>query len=102
MPRVNLAFHPEAAAEYAEAYQWYVERGDDIAAAFAEEISRALRLVRQTPERWPRYSARHRRILVRRFPYSVVYLTTPERIWIVAVAHARRRPGYWRARRVPG
>ena len=76
MPSVSLAFHPESAAEYAEAYQWYVERSSDIAAAFAEEISRALRLVRQTPERWPRYSARHRRILVRRFPYSVVYLTT--------------------------
>ena len=101
MPRVSLVFHPDAAAEYTEAYRRYAERSADIAATFTEEISRALRLVRQTPERWPRYSARHRRILVRRFPYSVVYLITPERIWIVAVAHARRRPGYWRARR-PG
>ena len=102
MPRISLGFHPEAGAEYAEAFRWYRERGAGLATAFAEEISRALRLIRETPDRWPRYSTRHRRILVRRFPYWLIYLATDSRIWIVAVAHTSRRPGYWRARRVPG
>jgi len=33
-----------------------------------------------------------------RFPYAVVYRDQPERIEIVAVAHAARRPGYWQNR----
>jgi hypothetical protein len=32
---------------------------------------------------------------VRRFPFRVVYLQQPERVWIVAVAHLNRKPGYW-------
>jgi hypothetical protein len=36
--------------------------------------------------------------LARGFPYVVVYLDEPERVWIVAVMHAKRRPGYWRER----
>jgi toxin ParE1/3/4 len=102
VPRVSLAFHPAAAAEYTRAFRWYDERGATLGTSFVEEISRALRLIRETPDRWPRYGTRHRRILVRRFPYSVVYLSTATRIWIVAVEHARRRPGYWRSRHVPG
>src|SRR6266536_2627179 len=39
-----------------------------------------------------------RRALARGFPYSVVYLDEPERVWIVAVMHAKRRLGYWRER----
>ena len=102
MPRISVAFHPAAAAEYAEAFRWYDERAAGLATAFAGEVSRALRLIRETPERWPRYGARHRRILVRRFPYSMIYLPTATRIWIVAVAHTSRRPRYWRTRRVQG
>jgi plasmid stabilization system protein ParE len=80
--------------------QWYDEREPELGVAFTEEIARALRLIRQAPDRWPRYGTRHRRILVRRFPYWVVYLPTDTRIWIVAVAHTSRRPRYWCARQV--
>jgi hypothetical protein len=34
----------------------------------------------------------------RRFPFRVVYELQPDRIWIVAVAHLSRRPGYWTRR----
>jgi plasmid stabilization system protein ParE len=39
-----------------------------------------------------------RRILLHRFPFFIVYRFRQARIEIVAVAHARRRPGYWRER----
>ncbi len=41
---------------------------------------------------------RHRRGLLRRFPYSVIYRVEPEGILVVAVAHSRRRASYWRGR----
>jgi plasmid stabilization system protein ParE len=34
------------------------------------------------------------------FPYSVVYLDKPDRIWIVAVMHGKQPPGYWRERMI--
>jgi len=39
-----------------------------------------------------------RRVLVHRFPYQVVYRLTASEILIVAVAHLKRRPGYWKDR----
>jgi len=46
-----------------------------------------------------RFSRRTRRVLVRRFPYSLLYRVDPDVIFVVAVAHVRRRPGYWRSDR---
>ena len=38
------------------------------------------------------------RALSPEFPYSVVYLEQPDCVWIVAVMHAKRRPGYGKKR----
>ena len=38
---------------------------------------------------------------LRRFPYAIIYLNEPTRVWVVAFADLRRRPGYW-ASRLPG
>ena len=42
-----------------------------------------------------------RRVLVKRFPYSIVFIEHGEDLWVVAFAHHRRRPGYWRQRLEP-
>ena len=64
------------------------------------EVESASRRITAQPEVGSRYKAtEYRFLLVRRFPYVLYYLDLPERIWIAAVAHARRRPGYWRSRR---
>ena len=41
-----------------------------------------------------------RKFLLRRFPYGVVYRITKSAIQVIAVAHGRRRPGYWKSRRL--
>jgi toxin ParE1/3/4 len=38
-----------------------------------------------------------RRWKLARFPYSIIYLGT-EHVRVIAIAHDRRRPGYWRGR----
>lgn len=97
----RLVFHPEAADEYVDAARWYGERSATVHDLFVAEIERALRLIVAFPHRWPRYGPRHRRVLVRRFPYSVVYLETLGRLWVVAVAHAKQKPFYWIDRTIP-
>jgi plasmid stabilization system protein ParE len=91
-------FHPEAAAEYADAIRWYDERSQRAASRFEMEVERVVDLISTDPEAFARYDDVHRFTLVRRFPYSVVYRILSGRPYIVAVAHSSRAPGYWRHR----
>jgi toxin ParE1/3/4 len=98
MSNKPLELHPEALAEADSALLWYRERSAKAARAFIAEIQRALNRVVESPQRWPVAKAGWRRYPLRRFPYFVVYQEMPDYILILAVAHGRRRPGYWRAR----
>ena len=92
------AIHPEADAEFAEAVRYYAEVDPQVGIRFYREIERLIHTVCDQPSRFLRFSPPARRALSREFPYSVVYLEQPDRVWIVAVMHAKRKPGYWRER----
>jgi plasmid stabilization system protein ParE len=68
------------------------------AAAFLSELEHAVGRVREAPERWPRIAGRLRRYVLPRFPFSLVYRLMRTEIEVIAVAHHRRKPGYWRFR----
>ena len=91
-------FHPEAGEEYTHAVEYYAAVTPGLGSRFYDEIERLIHEVRRQPDRFFRFSPPARRALARQFPYSVVYLDEPDRVWIVAVMHPKRRPGYWRER----
>ena len=94
----NIAFHPEAAAEFEEALCWYSERSEQAAKGFDEAVSKALREIEQAPQRWPLIDRRHRiKILEKRFPYHLIFRVDDDllAVTVIAVAHHRRRPRYW-------
>jgi toxin ParE1/3/4 len=95
---VTHFFHPEAAAEFEEAVQFYKGRGRTLGDRFAAEVRTAIRRIIETPERWRVVDEDVRRCLVRVFPYSVLYTIERDYVLIVAVAHGRREPGYWKHR----
>jgi plasmid stabilization system protein ParE len=66
--------------------------------SFAAEVENTISLVRRFPEAGAPDEIGCRRVLVARFPDSVVYRQMPDAILVIAVAHQRRRPGYWRRR----
>lgn len=98
MTHTELGFHPAVVDETAAAAAWYRERSPLAEEAFLAEIDRAVELIAETPERWPPHLHGTHRFLLHRFPYSVVFRHDNETILASAVAHARRRPGYWRHR----
>jgi plasmid stabilization system protein ParE len=63
------------------------------------EFERTARLVLDNPKLGAIYRGTQRRYLFRRFPYSIIYQTTADELRVVAVAHQRRRPGYWAKRK---
>ena len=99
MPAKKFRLHPGARQDLAEGRDWYAEYSLTTAERFLNEIDRALDLIREAPERWPLFRLGMRRYVLSSFPYSIVYRTTPQSIDVYAVAHAKRRPTYWRKRR---
>jgi len=94
----ELEYLEEALQEAETAARWYAERSVTAAAGFSDEIDAAESAILRLPEAWPPYDHGTHRYLLQRFPFSVVYRVEARRILIVAVAHARRRPGYWKSR----
>ena len=95
MPPEKVWVHPEAIAEARTAREWYQARNAEAAEAFIAELDLAIEIIEETPHQWPPYLANTRRYLLRRFPFFVVFREANDRVQIVAVAHARRGPGYW-------
>jgi plasmid stabilization system protein ParE len=98
MAQPPVDIHPEAVAEAQAAYGWYRERNETAAEAFLAELDRAVELISEGPMQWPTHLHGTRRFLLRRFPFGVVYRQIGETVQIVAFAHARRKPGYWKGR----
>lgn len=96
---IKVEFHPEAEQELSEAKSWYRERSKLAARAFATEIATSIRQISDAPSRWPETKPGERRFVLSRFPFSILYRVSPNRIFITAVAHQKRRPGYWRERK---
>jgi len=94
----RIELHPEAVREAGAAWSWYHARNPAVGRAFLEEIDRAIQAIGEAPDRWPGHAAGGRKCLLRRFPFLIVFRASDTKIEILAVAHARRRPGYWRSR----
>lgn len=94
----KIEFHPEARLELENARSWYRDRSQLAARSFVAEVLRALRTIAVSPDAWPRTRANERRFVLKRFPYSIIYRTRENEVFITAVAHHRRLPDYWHGR----
>ncbi|HVM62588.1 MAG TPA: type II toxin-antitoxin system RelE/ParE family toxin [Verrucomicrobiae bacterium] len=88
----------EAEAEIKEAVEFYEDKRPGLGLDFSREVEASIQSVRHFPKRWPIRNDGTRRYLLHRFPYIVVYLLLNDHIWIIALAHCKRRPGYWSVR----
>jgi plasmid stabilization system protein ParE len=89
-----------ASLEITEAVRWYESTRPGLGAEFLDHVARAIDRLGLNPEAGNPLSADHktRRLLVTRYPYQIVYRIRPGEIVIVALAHLKRRPGYWKNR----
>jgi len=94
----QIDVHPEAVAEARAATLWYRESSASAADAFLAEIDRAVERISENPDMYPHCAGGTRRYLLQRFPFYLVYREVAGRLEIVAIAHGRRRPGYWKKR----
>jgi hypothetical protein len=98
MARRVVDLHPEAIVEGREARNWYRERSHDVEERFRVALRRSIREIREVPERWPADGDGLRSCRVAGFPYRLIYWSEGDCSLVVAIAHSKRRPGYWKVR----
>ena len=77
---------------------FYEERKGGLGLDFETAARQALETIAAAPERWPTGKRGTRRYVMSRFPFVIHYIDMPNKLWIVAFAHAKRKPGYWAKR----
>ncbi|MDR1077657.1 MAG: type II toxin-antitoxin system RelE/ParE family toxin [Propionibacteriaceae bacterium] len=95
--------HPAARAEYLDALTWYEEQEVGLGERLADDLDSRVDFIRAWPEAAPLYRGCQRVPAIRRksaevFPYGIVYFIRDGEVIVVAYAHEKRRPGYWRKR----
>ncbi|MDZ4252996.1 MAG: type II toxin-antitoxin system RelE/ParE family toxin [Sulfuritalea sp.] len=98
MTRFEVEILPEAEAEIGETFLWYFERSPIAADAFRTETLEAIDQLGTDALMWPEDEDAIRRHSLRHFPYTVFYEIRGNTVTVLAVAHQRRKPGYWRER----
>lgn len=97
---MRISLSAEAQTEAREATDWYL--GEEAFAAadhFADELGHVLTLLSQFPELGQPGPYQTRKLPLHAFPYSLIYRVETETVRVIAIAHQRRRPGYWAGRR---
>ena len=98
MPQRTVEFHSAAIREADAAVSWYAQRSLLAARAFTLELDHSVKMVQEAPERWPQFGLRARRYVMPRFPFSLIYRLKGHGVEIIAIAHHKRKPGYWHSR----
>ena len=95
---MRIDFHPGATKDLEESLDWYAERSTAAAQGFALAIDAALESIAANPDRFRMVGRRHRACSLVAYPFQIVFRNDGSRLFVIAVAHAKRRPGYWRRR----
>lgn len=95
---MRVKLHPYARAELRAARNWYYQRSPLSAIAFAQTVDKAISSIKEAPNTYPLADHGTRKFVLQRFPFSIFYRAWETEVVIVAVAHEKRRPGYWSSR----
>ena len=93
-----IDFHPEAMEDLLLAYNWYLERSEIAARGFEIEIERTFLNIRTSPQSLPKYSDGLYKSVLKRFPFTIFYRIKKGAVFVIAIAHQKRQPGFWQKR----
>ena len=94
----RVVFRPPAERELREAYTWYERRVPGLGSEFMRAVDVCVQIIRRNPDIYPVMYKEVRQGIMKRFPYSMLYLVVPNRIIVVSVFHSSRDPKVWQRR----
>jgi len=90
-----------AESELEEAIAYFNRRIEGLGDRFEREVEATVALIAEYPEIGSPITKRVRKFRVRKFKHKVIYIFDGDEIIIIAVAHHKKRPRYWRHRIPP-
>lgn len=93
-----VRYHPEAVDELIDAAQFYESRSSGLGNRFIKSVDDAVRFIQRNPELFNADGFGRRKYKIKKFPFLLIYKVVENHIFILAVAHGRRKPGYWQSR----
>lgn len=95
---MKLRFSAAGRRELNEAAIWLELQESGLGQRFLEEVAQAQRLILDYPDAWHLLGPHLRRCHLKRFRYGLIYRVKGDVIEVIAVAHDRQIPAYWRDR----
>ena len=95
MSQFDVQILPDAEAEIAAAFLWFLEKSPQAAVAFRDEALSFIDDLTESAAKWREDDDGTRRRLLRHFPYTIFFEIERKTVFLLAVAHSRRAPGYW-------
>ena len=93
-----VIFLPGAEKDFFEALQFYRASGALQSKKFRQEVNKAVGRIKRFPRSAIRINSGIRKVVLRIYPYSLIYRINEKEINIIAVAHQSRHPDYWKER----
>lgn len=87
-----------AQADIRRAAFYYEAEARGLGVEFVTEVERAFAQLAEQPEMGASLRRGARKLLVRRFPYLIIYRVEPARVLVLAIGHQRRHPDFWLGR----
>lgn len=95
---MKYTFHPDARFELIQSVDYYEKQQPKLGLKFLEEIYSSIQRIIEFPLSHSVYSNNTRKCIISKFPFAVIYQIRKEEIFIVAITHLARKPGYWEER----
>jgi plasmid stabilization system protein ParE len=92
---MKIRFLEEAKLEFLDAISYYESEQPGLGQGFKNELDRTMLWLAERPQVCRLRSGGYRRMNLRIFPYYIPYIVRGTTLWVLAVAHSRRRPEYW-------
>lgn len=92
---MRVRFVDEARVEFLDAISYYEKQQFGFGRRFKVEVEQTLRWLSEHSEACRLRPGGYRRLNLRIFPYYIPYITRGSTLWILAIAHGRRKPEYW-------
>ena len=95
---MRARFLRPAEAEVDDAVRYFDEQRDGLGHRFEQDLIQTITFVTDHPFTGMALTSNVRKFRLRTFRYNIIYVVDGDELVIVAVAHHRRHPGYWRGR----
>jgi len=92
---MQIEFHPDVVNDLEGSFNWYEDQLNGLGYQFLDELESGFTAIKNFPDTWANFQYGFKRYILNRFPFSIIYTVSNDQIFVIAIMHNSRKPGYW-------